>query len=214
MFWDGPGVREVALEIKSVQDAPWWEVQCDSAGANLVLDALGVENVHKSVACSATALEAFDTSGSVPASETLSCLLDAWANKLDLVWGIVNKLDALRPPGFPDVLSFLWDGLVELISREGVGDAAAVTAPATPRDEPPAAEEAAAAPAEAEAAAPAEEAAAVPAEEGAAPAEEAAAPAEEEAAAPAEEEAAAPAEEAAAPAEEAAAPAEEAAATE
>lgn len=126
------GKGEVALEIKSVQDAPWWEVQCDSAGANLVLDALGVENVHKSVACAATALEAFDTSGSVPASETLSCLLDAWANKLDLIWGIVNKLDALRPPGFPDVLSFLWDGLValdlELISREGVGDAAAVTA--------------------------------------------------------------------------------------
>lgn len=98
---------EIVVQLRSErQDAPWWVVECDSPGGNLLMSALGLDNVEATVKCIRQGL-----TGGASSSATLQCLITVWSTQMDLLFGLAMRAG----PALPEVvLSFSWDQLVAL----------------------------------------------------------------------------------------------------
>jgi len=101
------GAPDIALEMRSEQAAPLWELGCSSAGGNLLMSTLGMDNIEATAECVRAGLK-----GEASSAATLGCLLGVWKSKLDLLFSLVMRVDAMRPEGTPDLLALLWGQLL------------------------------------------------------------------------------------------------------
>lgn len=115
---------EIAVDLRSEQRAPWWVVECDSPGGNLLMSALGLNNVQATGTCIRQGL-----TGEAASSETLQCIINVWSSQIDLLYRLVTRVQAVLSADAPHLLSFLWDLLVavleEIIERSPGGESRA-----------------------------------------------------------------------------------------